>query len=48
VESELQESSILSDVFERMQRSSHLAGQNAAYVEALYEAYLTDPVANLF
>jgi len=33
----------LSDVFERMQRSSHLAGQNAAYVEALYEAYLTDP-----
>ncbi|MFW6092534.1 MAG: 2-oxoglutarate dehydrogenase E1 component [Pseudomonadota bacterium] len=28
---------------ERMRRSSHLAGNNLAYVEALYEAYLDDP-----
>ena len=28
---------------ERMLRSSHLAGQNAAYIEALYEAFLEDP-----
>lgn len=28
---------------ERMQRSSHLAGNNVAYVEALYESFLDDP-----
>ena len=28
---------------DRMRRSSHLAGSNAAYVEALYEAFLADP-----
>ena len=28
---------------ERMQRSSHLDGNNLAYVEGLYEAYLEDP-----
>ncbi len=28
---------------ERMQRSSHLAGGNAAYIEALYESFLVDP-----
>jgi 2-oxoglutarate dehydrogenase E1 component len=28
---------------ERMRRSSHLDGNNLAYVEALYEAFLTDP-----
>jgi 2-oxoglutarate dehydrogenase E1 component len=28
---------------ERMQRSSHLAGNNLAYVESLYESYLDDP-----
>ena len=28
---------------DRMTRSSHLAGQNAAYIEALYEAFLDDP-----
>jgi 2-oxoglutarate dehydrogenase E1 component len=27
----------------RMQQSSHLAGQNAAYIESLYESYLDDP-----
>ena len=27
----------------RMQRSSHLSGQNAAYLEALYESFLQDP-----
>ena len=26
-----------------MLRSSHLGGQNAAYIEALYEEYLQDP-----
>jgi 2-oxoglutarate dehydrogenase E1 component len=30
---------------ERMQRSSHLAGTNAAYVEMLYEQYLEDPAS---
>ena len=30
---------------ERMQRSSHLAGGNAAYIEMLYEAYLEDPAS---
>ena len=30
---------------ERMSKSSHLAGTNAAYVEALYETYLTEPNA---
>jgi|TARA_B100000315_G_scaffold256818_1_gene303735 2-oxoglutarate dehydrogenase E1 component len=30
---------------ERMGRSSHLSGNNAAYVEALFEAYLADPDA---
>jgi len=34
----------LSDNFlQRMSRSSHLAGQNAAYIEALYETFLDDP-----
>ncbi len=28
---------------DRMRKSSHLAGQNAAYIEALYESYLDDP-----
>ena len=28
---------------ERMRRSSHLAGNNVAYIEALYEDYLNDP-----
>ena len=28
-----------------MQRSSHLAGGNAAYIEMLYEAYLEDPTS---
>jgi 2-oxoglutarate dehydrogenase E1 component len=28
---------------ERMQRSSHMAGTNVAYIEALYESYLEDP-----
>ncbi len=28
---------------ERMLRSSHLAGSNVAYIEALYESYLEDP-----
>ena len=28
-----------------MSKSSHLAGTNAAYVEALYETYLTEPNA---
>jgi 2-oxoglutarate dehydrogenase E1 component len=28
---------------QRMLRSSHLGGQNAAYIEALYEEYLQDP-----
>lgn len=28
---------------ERMQRSSHLAGNNVAYIEALYEEFLADP-----
>ena len=31
------------DFMDRMLRSSHLAGQNAAYIEALYETYLDDP-----
>ena len=30
---------------QRMLRSSHLGGQNAAYIEALYEEYLQDPSA---
>ena len=30
---------------QRMRRSSHLSGQNAAYIEALYETYLEDPMA---
>ncbi len=30
---------------ERMQRSSHLAGSNVAYVEGLYESFLDDPDA---
>ncbi|MEE8243980.1 MAG: 2-oxoglutarate dehydrogenase E1 component, partial [Pseudomonadales bacterium] len=30
---------------DRMSKSSHLAGTNAAYVEALYETYLTEPNA---
>ena len=29
--------------FQKMQKSSHLAGQSAAYLEALYELYLDDP-----
>ena len=28
---------------QRMLRSSHMAGQNAAYIEALYETFLDDP-----
>ena len=28
---------------ERMRQSSHLAGTNSAYVEAMYESYLADP-----
>ncbi|MEJ2088152.1 MAG: thiamine pyrophosphate-dependent enzyme, partial [Gammaproteobacteria bacterium] len=28
---------------DRMQRSSHMAGTNVAYIEALYESYLDDP-----
>ena len=28
---------------DRMQKSSHLAGGNVAYIEALYESYLEDP-----
>ena len=28
---------------QRMQQSSHLSGQNAAYIEALYESYLENP-----
>ncbi len=28
---------------DRMSKSSHLAGTNAAYVEALYETYLAEP-----
>jgi len=28
---------------ERMRKSSHLAGPNAAYIEAMYEAFLDDP-----
>ena len=28
---------------DRMLQSSHLAGQNAAYIETLYESYLDDP-----
>lgn len=28
---------------QRMEQSSHLSGQNAAYIETLYEAYLEDP-----
>ena len=28
---------------ERMQRSSHMAGTNVAYIEALYESFLEDP-----
>ena len=30
---------------DRMSKSSHLAGTNAAYVEALYETYLSEPGA---
>lgn len=30
---------------ERMQRSSHLAGNNVAYIEALYEEFLADPAS---
>ncbi len=30
---------------QRMLKSSHLAGQNAAYIEAMYEAFLDDPNA---
>ncbi|MEM9624064.1 MAG: thiamine pyrophosphate-dependent enzyme, partial [Pseudomonadota bacterium] len=33
----------MSDIFERMLRSSHLSGQNAAYLEDLYESFLDDP-----
>ena len=33
---------------ERMQRSSHMAGTNVAYIEALYEAYLDDPNKKVF
>ena len=33
----------MSDIFERMVRSSHLSGQNAAYIEDLYEQFLDDP-----
>ena len=29
--------------FQKMQKSSHLAGQSAAYIESLYEVYLDDP-----
>ena len=29
--------------FEQLRKSSHLAGGNAAYIEALYEGYLDDP-----
>ncbi len=31
------------DFMERMLRTSHLSGQSAAYIEALYENYLDDP-----
>ena len=30
---------------QRMQKSSHLGGLNAAYIEDLYETYLEDPGA---
>jgi len=30
---------------ERMRRTSHLDGNNLAYVEALYESFLSDPNA---
>ncbi len=30
---------------QRMLRSSHLSGQNAAYIESLYESFLSDPSA---
>ncbi len=33
----------MSDLFERMLRTSHLSGQSAAYIEALYETFLDDP-----
>ena len=29
--------------FQKMQKTSHLAGQSAAYIESLYEVYLDDP-----
>ena len=29
--------------FQKMQKTSHLAGQSAAYIESLYETYLDDP-----
>ena len=33
----------MNDLFERMLNSSHLSGQNAAYIEDLYERFLLDP-----
>ena len=30
---------------ERMRKSSHLSGGNAAYLESLYESFLNDPGA---
>ena len=29
--------------FQKMQKTSHLSGQSAAYIESLYEVYLDDP-----
>jgi 2-oxoglutarate dehydrogenase E1 component len=33
----------MSEFLERMQKSSHLAGGNVAYIEAMYESYLENP-----
>ena len=33
----------MTEIFDRMLNSSHLSGQNAAYIEDLYESYLLDP-----
>jgi len=33
----------MNGAFQRLQRNSYLSGGNASYMEALYEAYLSDP-----
>ena len=33
----------MSDIFQRMLHSSHLSGQNATYIEDLYEQFMDDP-----